>query len=297
MSADDLDPVSVLKVLGVEHPASVTPVSGGWTTAIFRVEHEGKLYALRAYRVGQEETCCREVGVMQAAAAAGIPVPSVQAEGVWRGRPALLLSWCPGHPVAHELRTRPWRAWYMGVLFGRMQAAINRVVVPDALGEPDDAWIGWLGPDEEALRECLYGQGLRSGALLHLDYHLMNVMTDGRRITGVLDWANAHAGDPRADYARTLSILRLDSEPPDEVGVPRWAVRLLVCLFELGWRRGYGRVEGDLAPYNALAGVYLERSLAWRLGLPGGLTRGRLARIRKWTVMWKERAGCRQVQA
>jgi hygromycin-B 4-O-kinase len=38
-------------------------------------------------------------------------------------------------------------------------------------------------------------------ALIHNDYQLENVLSDGRRITGVIDWANALYGDPLYDVA------------------------------------------------------------------------------------------------
>ena len=38
-------------------------------------------------------------------------------------------------------------------------------------------------------------------ALIHADLHFDNILTDGRRITGVIDWANASYGDPLYDVA------------------------------------------------------------------------------------------------
>ncbi|CAA9560913.1 MAG: hypothetical protein AVDCRST_MAG88-1493 [uncultured Thermomicrobiales bacterium] len=38
-------------------------------------------------------------------------------------------------------------------------------------------------------------------ALIHCDLHFDNILTDGRRITGVIDWANASYGDPLYDVA------------------------------------------------------------------------------------------------
>ncbi len=38
-------------------------------------------------------------------------------------------------------------------------------------------------------------------ALLHRDYNFANILTDGRRITGVIDWAQACYGDPLYDVA------------------------------------------------------------------------------------------------
>src|SRR5436853_495789 len=78
---------------------------------------------------------------------------------------------------------------------------------------------------------ALAGAAPRSDALLHLDFHPLNVLVDGRRVTAVIDWANARAGDPRADLARTLTILRLSPVPP------RFA--RLVGVLVAGWRGGY----------------------------------------------------------
>ncbi len=202
---------------------------------------------------------------MAAAAARGLPVPRVEAAGAWRERPALLLAWCPGRTFLAELRARPWRAGPLGVLFGRAQAAIHATPAPEPLARRPDAWLAWAGPDESALQAGLRALGARSDALLHLDYHLLNVMTDGRRVTGVLDWANARAGDPRADLARTLTILRLDSRRVAGSPPARLLARGVVRLFERGWRRGYRGVAGrptGLAPFYAWAGAVMARDLA-----------------------------------
>jgi len=40
--------------------------------------------------------------------------------------------------------------------------------------------------------------------VVHLDLHLFNILTGTRgEVTGVLDWANAAAGDPDLDRAGT----------------------------------------------------------------------------------------------
>jgi aminoglycoside phosphotransferase (APT) family kinase protein len=211
MDEERPDPNAILASLGFERPGSTEGVSGGKHTAIFRVELGDELFALRVFRPGEEGVARREARVMRAAREGGVPVPRVCAEGTWRDRAALLLSWCPGRPMAEELAARPWRAWRLGVLFGQSQAAIHGKPSPEALRAAGRAWIDWAGPGEEALAARLRETDPREDSLVHLDYHPLNVMTDGERITGVLDWTNTRAGDPRADYARTLTILRLDS--------------------------------------------------------------------------------------
>src|SRR5207249_2808145 len=114
-------------------------------TVIWRVERAGGVSALRLFRAEQGETCAREVAAMRAAAAAGLPIPTLQAEGMWKGRPALLLSWVTGRPLTHELRSQPWRAVPLGLAFGRMHARIHSVPAPAFLRQEPHDWIEWAG--------------------------------------------------------------------------------------------------------------------------------------------------------
>jgi aminoglycoside phosphotransferase (APT) family kinase protein len=286
------DPRTLLARLGVREVVSVVPATGGRDTAVWRVEAEGGPYALRFFAPGREQIGRHEAEVMRAARTGGVPAPRVLAEEFLDGRAVMLMTWCPGRPVAAELQRRPWRAYPLGVLFGRCQARLNALPAPGALRGPERSWLAWLPPEEGALRAGLARLPHREDRLLHLDYHPLNVLTDGRRITGIVDWTNARSGDPRADIARTLTILRLDIEP---AGVPRPVIRAVVRAFELGWRRGYAQVAGregeGMAPYNAWAGAVMERDLLPRLDVPGGLSPGQMARIRVWTRAWTIRAG------
>ena len=49
------------------------------------------------------------------------------------------------------------------------------------------------------------------GQLLHLDLHPFNILVDEHdEVSGVIDWANASAGHPDLDRARTASIFKWD---------------------------------------------------------------------------------------
>src|SRR5713226_3809693 len=276
MENDDLDPLAILQTLGLADVTAIVPVHGGSDTSIWRIERAGEIYALRVFGSGEHDDCEREMKVMQAALVAGLPVPTIHGAGEWRNHPVLLLSWIPGQTVTDELRVRPWLAWKLGVLFGRMHAAVHTIPAPAILRNQPDAWIDWMGPGEQSLKECLRTNGHHVDALLHLDYHPFNVMTDGKRITGILDWRNARAGDPRADAARTISILRVDF-----VGRPRLLERAVRKVFERGWRRGYeqkGTRLGNLSLFYAWAGTVMERDLAAKRKPED------LARIHRWTM-------------
>ena len=125
MTPSELAPLEMLSTLGINGMPTVTPVQGGFDMAMWKVEHEGQTSALRVFPAGAHEDCEYERGVMTAARAAGLPVPEVQRAGVCQDRPLLLLTWLAGRTVEDELRARPWRLWSLGIVFGRMQAAIH----------------------------------------------------------------------------------------------------------------------------------------------------------------------------
>lgn len=284
MNGPAFDPRLLLGGLGVSAVQSVTPVSGGWDLSIWRVEHGGQVSALRVFRPEQALMARHEALVMRLAAA-NAPVPEIRAEGIWEDRPAMLLEWCAGRTVADELQARPMHAYRLGVQFGTVQAAIHAAPMGYDLNNLAGRWLLAAGPEEDALRRRLRTLATPD-VLLHLDYHPRNVMTDGERITGVLDWSNALPGDRRADLARTASILRLMSGSVSSV---------VVRVFERGWWAGYRQAAGrqrDMPAFYAWAGVLMQRDLAPRVGRPGtGLTEEHMAEVRAWTERWNRKAG------
>ncbi len=286
MTQTKMQPLEILSSLGINGLHTVIPVQGGFDMAMWKVEYEGQTYALRVFPPGRQEDCERERGVMAAARAAGLPVPEVHAVGVWQDHSALLITWLAGRMVADELRARPWHVWRLGIEFGRMQAAIHAVPAPDLLRQQPEAWIAWKCEGEQTVQDRLRHLPSKEVALLHLDYHPRNVLTDGKQITGIVDWTNAHAGDPRADAARTLSILRVDPAARKPL-LRRPGLR----IFELAWRIGYQRERGrpkEMSLFYAWAGTVIQRDLAHRYEhVPQELTPAR-----RWTNTWKARAGC-----
>lgn len=286
------DPIAILAKLGINGATSVTSVSGGWETTIWKVELATEAYALRLLRPGEATMAHREAQTMQAASSAGAATPEIHVQGVWQDRPVMLLSWCAGRTLMDEMRARPWAIRRLGHAFGQQQARLNQT--PFALDDvEDDGWITRFSSVDDRLRERLRAAALQSGRLLHLDYHPLNVMVSERKISCVLDWTNAMPGDPRADVARTWSILRLMPLTP---GRPEPVTEAARRLLAAGWLRGYERVAGplrDMPLFKIWAGLAMLNDLAPKIGQPGiWLEQRHLDEIETRVNRFRVQAGC-----
>lgn len=286
LTTGNVVPAPLLVALGLPGDTPALPVSGGADMTIWRLIHDAP-YALRLFRADHAAAFQRETAAMRAASAGGLPVPVIQGETHWHGRPALLLDWMPGQPLRRALCSRPTRSWISGVAFGRAQARVHQTPPPTMLLERPTDWIELADPDD-ALRHHLLATVSGPPALLHLDFHPLNVLVVDRQVSAILDWTNARAGDPRADLARTAAILRFtpvwDCLPAPVAGVVR-------RLFVAGWRHGYRELAGPahgMAPFYAWAGAAMVRDLRPRLGradLPW-ITEALLADIETWSAGW-----------
>jgi aminoglycoside phosphotransferase (APT) family kinase protein len=291
LSDPPLDPAAILAHLGVSDARSIVPLQGGADSALWQVVRSEGTYALRVLRADQAEVGEREALAMQLAAAAGVPVPRVHRLDTWHGRPVLLLSWCPGTTLREFLPGRPWLVWAIGARFGRVLAQLHTVPPPEPWRQAHPEWISELGPEETPLQSRLRALTAGQERLLHLDYHLLNVMTNGREITGVLDWANAGSGDPRADLARTLTILEFAGVATSAGRFRRFLLHLLELAFLSGYRRAAGPIR-ELAPFRAWAWDFMARDLQPKLGRPGfWLQPWHLALMRQQASVWKRKAG------
>jgi aminoglycoside phosphotransferase (APT) family kinase protein len=295
VTGGEIDPHAVLRSLGYPEVEAVERVLGGWETSLWRfATSDGRLHALRVYPGPERAGGARnEEAALRACAAAGVPVPTVEASGQWEERPALVLSWCPGRTCVAAMLRRPWSMWRLGLSLGRQQARIHRVPPPPILleGAPE-YWLAKAALQCPEVFDRVRGMALSTGSLIHLDYHPLNVLTDKGRITGVLDWSNAGAGDPRADFARTATLLLTASPPPGPARLFIGAVRRLLYL---AWRRGYlsesGPV-GDLAILMAWAGATRLQDLEYARARPQSWAGEEdSAAARRWVERWKRRAG------
>lgn len=275
---DAIDPIIVLKALGVNNLTEIVPQTGGWGgTRLWRVQrrHAPADLLLRVFPHGASSLADREAIAHRAASQAGVPVPEVIACGVSGEHAALLLTWCRGQPVADSLRRTPGRAYDIGVACGETLALVHTIpgpVSPAALSQGDSAndWVSWAGLHAARLRAVLkvrHPDGMPS-RLLHMDYHPENVLCDDVSITAVIDWANVCIGPPFADLARSQSILRLARLYPD---IPV-ALHAPLVQFEQGMLDAHARVHGpreDEDFFDAWASAVQISDLEGKIGQPG----------------------------
>lgn len=193
-------------------------------------------------RVGRRDVLDRELAAA-AAAAAVLPVPTVLDQAGFGEHTALLLERLPGRPAGELAMGGPEQARAAGLACGRVHDLLAGVPAPAGLRTVPGA-PGTDGP----------------ARLLHLDLHPLNVLVsdDGAVVTGVLDWANAAAGDPVLDRARTWAILNLDPMANSAArALPSWAA------LSGGWSQA-GRLDDLPAAARAWACRYLLADLASR---------------------------------
>ncbi len=165
------------------------------------------------------------------------------------------------------------------------------MTAPDLVCDRTGGWISWAGAAEAELQDQLRALPLRDDALLHLDYHPRNMLFDQGRVTGVIDWENVRAGDPRADVARTRAILWLARHLPE---MSRLSIPILQVL-EAGWLRGYQREAGrlqDMVLFEAWAYAAMLADLSPKLGKPGiWLLPAHLSAIQRRLIALKREVG------
>jgi Ser/Thr protein kinase RdoA (MazF antagonist) len=235
---DAIDPHEIMRTLGFSGRFSATPLAQNRGKGVWRMDGDAGTFALRVLRGGESESALHEQEAMEVARAAGVPVPEVPATGTWRERPVLLLSWLGGQTLHDAVRARPWSAYRMGAICGRRQARLNQVLPPPSLD--GTRWLTRFGPLDPELLARLESIDAPPG-LLHLDFHPGNVLVAGGELRGLVDWTNACAGDPRADLARTWSLLVCR---PAGGGPKARAAAVVLKLLAAGWHRGYEQVAG-----------------------------------------------------
>jgi aminoglycoside phosphotransferase (APT) family kinase protein len=211
----------------------------------------GESLVLRLYDApGADAKGTREARTMSLLSGIGYPVPKpllFESDRAPLGAPFLIMERAAGGPLfVTGSFPRALKTFSLGFIgFVRAQARLHRLdpmsVDPRAIGPAyfversrNDASLldrlldvvaerierGPLpGLREAHLRLCERAERFRlaPAAIVHLDYHPQNVVVNGTRVTGVIDWVSADRGDRHLCAATTSVILATSA-----MDRPRW---------------------------------------------------------------------------
>jgi aminoglycoside phosphotransferase (APT) family kinase protein len=267
-------------------------LTGGFDTEIFAVRLRSApprwmrplvLRVLRAHHA--PGMVLREQAVHNALADAGYPAPRVllaTTDPAALGAAFLVMERVAGVPLI-EANPLGMHRVLLDAQLGLHD--VDPAPVVRALG-PAIAFDGYLATlEERTLRAMLTGlapavRWLRARrppadvapVVCHGDLHPRNVLVEGGRLTGVLDWPNAVVAEPAFDVASSRNILRF--VPPGVASVPR-PLRGLARLGQpiLAWRYLAGYRRRRAMPAERLA--YYEVAAAMRALVRVGESRRR----------------------
>ncbi len=218
---------------------------------LVRIGHgrEAEVFAIdddRVIKVARLEggSLDREAAALRAAHRAGMPVPAALELVVVDGRRALIMSRAPGTDMLTDFARRPWTLLRAGSKLGRLHARLHETAAPTSLPtvrETCERRIVESPHLPTALRDRVMAilRGLPDGdRLCHLDFHPANVISAGSEMT-VIDWPAACRGDPIADVAATVIVLRGGKTTPGTPLITRLLAPLGRKLLLGGYLRGY----------------------------------------------------------
>jgi aminoglycoside phosphotransferase (APT) family kinase protein len=198
------------------------PLEGGWTSAMLALTTQNgrravlRLMVKEPWRTHGAGLTTRESGIQRLLADTVVPAPTslaLDADGSTAGHPAHLMSLLPGrvdldrvgaddlgtladllvaiHAIVPSTSPRDYQSW----------AWPAKYVVPEWARHPG-AWeqaFAVLGGDPPAYEPTF----------LHRDFHLRNVLWEGDRISGVVDWVETSWGPAWLDVAHCRTNLAI----------------------------------------------------------------------------------------
>jgi hygromycin-B 7''-O-kinase len=265
---------------------------------------------VRISPIDQSELLAQQIWALHRAAEAGLPVPTIFAADHSPAdfpAPYMVMSRLPGVPAYRATLTQTVRATVLEQL-GEYLARLHSITLSGfgPLVAHGAEYAGrfkswWEYIEDECLRrvqalpeeilsrqhaaeirERLEAEQVRldtpTASLIHGDYQLKNVLVQGDRVTGIVDFENLVAGDPVADFAplhfwseqpaRDLAALCRGYGMSYSLGLDsmhRLYVYELLLAFEiLRWEHrfndtaGIARMNRRLREIQTVLGAYLE---------------------------------------
>ena len=225
-------------------PGALRPIGEGREAEIFDWG-DGQILRLLRDEDGRDRAE-RQAAAMSAAWKSGVPVPALRARIQVDGRPGIVMERVDGPSLMTVLARSPWRLFSVARTLGAVHARLNEVVAPPVLPE-QRAFLRDRIEMAEALPPRLERFALRlldglpeGNRLCHGDFHVSNLLV-GSRGPMVIDWTLAARGDPAADFARSVLLIRMGEPPPGTPQMIRVGRRVGQGAFLRAYERSYRR--------------------------------------------------------
>ena len=203
----------------------VAPLAGATSSAVHRLEvasSSGRLRLVLRYELipawlaEEPDALAREAANLRLLAASDLPTSeliAVDADGSESGSPALLMTWLPGQV---ELRSDDFDGW-----LAELAAQVPRI---HAVAAGDHPWrhkpygVPDPVPPEWSNQPGLWAAAIEIAArpppafeprFIHRDYHPCNVLFEGGRVSGIVDWTLGCVGPGGVDLSHCRGNLHL----------------------------------------------------------------------------------------
>jgi aminoglycoside phosphotransferase (APT) family kinase protein len=242
-------------------------IANGRTAEVFAW---GDGAVLKLFRPGMPEGIAGfEARVAAVVEAAGLPAPRLLDQVTVDGRAGLVYERLTGRSMLDEIGRRPTSVGSQARSLARLHVRANAVAgagLPDHKERLRDAIGAASLPEDVADRAIERLEALPSGsAVLHGDLHPGNVVlaTGGPEI---IDWMTVTCGDPAADVARSIFLVR-DCYVPNVSRFGRAALGVIRPWFARAYLAEYRRRTGiDPTAIAAWRPVVLAARLAEGIG-------------------------------
>lgn len=236
-------------------------VAKGRTAEIYEY---GRDKVIKLFRDGFPfELCRQEFEITTQLYAGGVACPNPYALIEMDGRTGIVYERVKGKSLLQKMRNQAWtlksKAKELAVQHRGIQQPVNfdLISVKEKLQQQINAAEGLTTLEKEQLRSCLYFMP-DGNTLCHFDFHPGNILL-AKKCPVTIDWLTAAKGDPLADVARTVVILKYSQLYRGNGWAPNMAKSM------------QGKIlQHYLEEYMAQTGCKLEAIERWELPVMAG---------------------------
>jgi uncharacterized protein (TIGR02172 family) len=178
-----------------------------------------------------------------------------------KNREGIIYEYIEGKPMPEELLRNPLKIRKYAKVFAKLHTEMHKQQIPGIRSQK--VYFEKRIREEPLLSEnqkriiIEYLRNFPEGSTLcHGDYHMENVLVSGTNFF-ILDWSNLTAGNPNADIARTMYILRYAYDPASTGR--SFFLNLIIKTFR------YYFVKKYIRTYKRLKKLSLKEVRKWNL--------------------------------